>query len=148
MKSLVNKMNEGLGMSAVMLDADGAGYLGLEDSQAVQRYEMEFALYCHGLATEFLHFYPGATMAKQAASALLEQIGQATDTGKFTDDERGLVDHFATQMYAAIDKESMKSEWRRDLKRIAFRTPPFIRNWVLIIVLSGIVVSIALAFSK
>ena len=87
-------------------------------------------------------------MAKQAARTSLEEIGRATDTGKFTDDERGLVEHFATQMDAAIDMVATKSEWRRNVNRIVFRTPPFIRNWMLIIVLSGIVVAVGLAFSK
>ncbi|MDR2856676.1 MAG: hypothetical protein LBV50_02380 [Novosphingobium sp.] len=142
------KLMHGLGMAALVEDADGAGYLGLEDSNAAQQARMEFSAYCEGLAAEYLRANGQATMAKQRLRADICQIGTATDTGRFDDEESALFDRFAVQIDAAIDRLATKAGWQRAMILWFFRIPGFVKAWIFVAVCVAVAILLGKVFGK
>jgi hypothetical protein len=109
-----------------LADADGAGYLGLEDSNEVQKARIDFGIFCEGLAAEYIHIHLEVLLAKQGLRADIREIETQTDTAKFTADEAALFDRFARHVDESINRLAGKSSLRLTFALWFFRTPGFV----------------------
>jgi hypothetical protein len=129
-----NKLMHGLGMWASLEDFDGAGYLGLEESNAAQSSRIQFGAYSEGLAAEYLRAQGAEALAKQQLRADFQQIGASTDTGNFNDDEAALFERFAEAVDEAIDRLAKKPGWQRTMILWFHRTPGFVKALIFVAV--------------
>jgi len=140
------KLMRGLGLKAVLLDADSAGYLGPDESSAVMRARMDFRSYCEGLAAELLKTEPEPAQAKQAVRAAFLRAG--AEAGGFSADEAALVGEFEKDLDEAIDVAALWSEPRRSFARLMFRTPTFIKVAVVLAIIFATVEAVLRVFAK
>lgn len=141
------KLMFGLGLSAAVADADGAGYLGLHESTGAQQLRSEYLHWCTGLAAEYLHRFQEPASAKQAIRTDFTALATGTDTGKFTDEETILIENFVPEIDAAVDRLAAKSSWQRTFALWGFRTPHFVKILVAVAIVVGVAVLIIGTFS-
>ena len=137
----------GLGLSAAVADADGAGYLELQESMVAQQLRNEFASWCNGLAAEYLHRFPELAHAKQAVRADFTALAANTGTGSVTDEERALVEGFIINIDAAAERLTLKATWQRTFTLWEFRTPNWIKAWIAVALVCGVGVPVILVLS-
>jgi hypothetical protein len=130
----------GLGMYAAVSDADGAGYLGLQGSTGAQQLRNEFGAWCAGLAAEYLHRNCDRDAAKRAIRADFAVLATETDTGCFTVEEKVLIDSFASQVDAAIERLAGKSAKRITFELWAFRTPRLVKILAAVAIVSSVAI--------
>ena len=130
------KLMEGLGMSAVMVDADNEGYLAQQEAMAVQRARTDFRAYCEGLAASFLRDQPEPQQAKSAIKAALREL--MNPAGNLDLNEAALVENFSIQLVEAVDRVAKMSPWQQTALRLAFQTPSWLKSWAIMAILIGL----------
>jgi ABC-type Fe3+-siderophore transport system permease subunit len=133
------KLMEGLGLSALMAEVDGAGYFDFEQSNAAQKARNDFGVYREGLAAEYLQVDGQASTAKLRLRDDFERLGAATNTGHFDEDEEALVECFAQQIEETIDRLAAKPVWQRTLILWNFRMPGILKG---LLVVAGLTIAI------
>ena len=148
MRKLNEKLMEGLGGFAQLEDVDAGGYLDPQEALAIQRFQHDVLADCEAIATELLHPDNSSALAKDKVRKAFDEIGRATSTGEFTADELALVKRYKAEIDQRIDRLASKSDWQRAFNRAYHRTPEFIRNWIFVFLVVGIIVAIVSAVSS
>jgi len=138
------KIMEGLGLFAMREEVDGAGYLGHEELLAAQRARADFGAFQERLAAEYLRKHRAALLAKQALREDIRALELSTDTGKFSDDEAGLLHRFEHQIGDAVDRLAGKGAMQRELILWFHRTPGAVKA----LLLAGTLLALATAFGR
>lgn len=139
-----SKLMEALQLSAFLLDADNAGYLGLEEGQAVQKAKLDFGWICDDIALRALKAVTNPASAKATVKGeLLRMHSEFSDVWPSLDEPA--LAHLQNSIFDAVDREGAKKEWQRQLSWLVHLLPMLLR-WVIWLWVAGIAVMAALHF--
>ncbi len=140
---ILPKLPEALQMSALLIDADNAGYIGLEDTHAVQKMQVDFGSVCQAIALRSLRVSGDPISAKSMIKAELLHLKTEIARNEHTNEETLLFDHLEEHLFSALEREGLKQEWQRQLSRfILFFPTPF--RALILVVMAGVLIFAAI----
>jgi hypothetical protein len=131
------KLSDALQMSALLLEVDNAGYLGLEESHAAQKARVDFNWLCQSIALQALKHSGRSDAAKMSITADLQKLRTGIATDISSNDLTLILSNLEHHIFSALERESQKKEWQRQLTRIAESLPRLLR-WIVLIFVVGI----------
>lgn len=140
------KLMEGFGQFAMLEDAEGAGYLGLEEGTAIQRARVNFGAYCEGIAAIYLHRHESVSSAKRALRKDFNQI--EVDAGKLSEEEAALSGRFTKLIDETIERLANISSLQRLMILWMFRTPGVVKGLIFVIAFTAIAILLGKVFGK
>ena len=126
-------------MSALLIDADGAGYLESHDVIAVQRLRHDFAVTCRSIALSLLQVHTDTNVAASALANELAQLRTSISQVGFEQDDAILFPFLEDHIRQALERESGKSELARNLSRFILLIPNAFR-WASLSVIAGVLI--------
>lgn len=131
------KLAEALQMSAFLIDADNAGYLGVEDANNVQKIKIDYGSICQAIILQNLKASADPIAAKSMIKDELLQLKNSVAQNGFEDDDTAIFGHLEDQLFETLEREQSKPEWRRQLSRFALFIPTLFR-WLVGAVIIGV----------
>ena len=136
------KIIQALQLSAFMVDADGTGYLGIEDANAMQKVRTDLGMTSQAIALELLKTSPTVGTAMSVFLVELASFRAAISQDEQEIDLALAFAYLEDHVRETLEREAAKSEGARQFTRLLLALPRLFRWAVLLLVIFIIAVTV------
>lgn len=139
LKLALSQIVQALQMAALLLDADGAGYLEIRESLSVQKLKVDFSAICQSIALKLLRTHTDIHVASTAFKNELTRMRSSIQQAGYEQDDAILFPFLEDHVLQALEIEGQKTEIARNFSRFIFLIPNLFR-WIFIALLAVVLV--------